>query len=89
VGKIRFRRVRAANAGRLFLAVLAIAAFAYVQAAGEDNAFMPKGGRALLLDMLGASPAGSDASRENAVYYGVKGDRARATATDQAVREIQ
>jgi len=47
---------KAANAGRLLLAVLAIAAFAYVQAAGEDNAFMPKGGRALLLDVLGASP---------------------------------
>ena len=46
----------AANAGRLLLAVLAIAAFAFVQAAGEDNAFMPKGGRALLLDVLGASP---------------------------------
>ena len=47
---------RAASAGRLFLAVLAIAVFAFVQAAEEDNAFMPKGGRALLLDILGASP---------------------------------
>lgn len=47
---------RAAKAGRLLVAALAFAAFAYVQAAGEDNAFMPKGGRALLLDLLGASP---------------------------------
>jgi hypothetical protein len=44
----------AASWGRIFLAVLAIAVVAYVQAAGEDNAFMPKGGRALLLDRLGA-----------------------------------
>jgi len=43
-----------ANGGRLFLAVLAIAVFAFAQAAGEDNAFMPKGGRALLLDLLGS-----------------------------------
>jgi hypothetical protein len=47
---------RAANAGRLLLAALAIAAFANVQAAGEDNAFMPKGGKTLLLEVLGASP---------------------------------
>ena len=46
----------AASWGRMFLAVLAITVVAYVQAAGEDNAFMPKGVRALLLDMLGASP---------------------------------
>jgi hypothetical protein len=45
---------RAASGGRLFLAVLAIALSAFAQAAGEDNAFMPKGGRALLLDLLGA-----------------------------------
>lgn len=44
------------NGGRLLLAVLAIAVAAFVQAAGEDNAFMPKGGRALLLDLLGAAP---------------------------------
>lgn len=44
----------ARHGGRLFLAVLAIAVFAFAQAAGEDNAFMPKGGRALLLDLLGA-----------------------------------
>ena len=44
----------AASWGRIFLAVLVIAVVAYVQAAGEDNAFMPKGGRALLLDLLGA-----------------------------------
>lgn len=42
-----------ANGGRLFLVVLAMAVSAFVQAAGEDNAFMPKGGRALLLDLLG------------------------------------
>ena len=44
----------AASWGRMLLAVLAIAIFALAQAAGEDNAFMPKGGRALLLDLLGA-----------------------------------
>jgi hypothetical protein len=44
----------AASWGRMFLAVLAIAVFAFAQAAGEDNAFMPKGGRALLLDLVGA-----------------------------------
>ena len=32
----------------------AIAVFAFAQAVGEDNAFMPKGGRALLLELLGA-----------------------------------
>jgi len=47
---------RAASGGRLFLAVLGIAVFAFAQAAGEDNAFMPKGGRALLLDVLGVPP---------------------------------
>ena len=45
-----------ANGGRLFLVVLAMAVSAFVQAAGEDNAFMPKGGRALLLDLFGAPP---------------------------------
>ena len=45
-----------ANGGRLFLVVLAMAVSAFVQAAGEDNAFMPKGGRALLLDLVGAPP---------------------------------
>ncbi|MGP1677302.1 MAG: hypothetical protein ACTS6J_09110 [Burkholderiales bacterium] len=40
--------------GRLFLAALAVAVFAFAQAAGQDNAFMPKGGRVLLLDLLGA-----------------------------------
>ena len=44
----------ATGAGRLVLAGLAIAVFALAQAAGEDIAFMPKGGRALLLDLLGA-----------------------------------
>lgn len=47
---------RAASGGRLFLTVLATAVFAFAQAAGEDNAFMPKGGRALLLDLLGVPP---------------------------------
>jgi hypothetical protein len=46
---------RAAGRGRRILAVLGIAAFALVQAAGEDNAFMPKGGRTLLPEVLGAS----------------------------------
>jgi hypothetical protein len=46
----------ATSGGRQFLAILAIAVFAFAQAAGEDNAFMPKGGRALLLDLLGAPP---------------------------------
>lgn len=45
-----------ANGGRLFLVVLAIAVSAFAQAGGEDSAFMPKGGRALLLDLLGAAP---------------------------------
>jgi hypothetical protein len=45
---------KAASARRLVAAGLAIAAFALAQAAGEDEAFMPKGGRALLLDLLGA-----------------------------------
>ena len=44
----------AASAGRLVLAGLVMAVFAFAQAAGEDNAFMPKGGRALLLDLLGS-----------------------------------
>ena len=48
---------RAAIAGRLFPAVVAIAVFAFAHAAGEDNAFMPKGGRALLLDLLGVPAA--------------------------------
>jgi len=47
---------RAASGGRLFLAVLALAVSAFAQAAGEDNTFMPKGGRALLLDLLGIPP---------------------------------
>ena len=42
-----------ASWGRVFLAVVAIAVFALAQAAGEDNAFMPKGGRVLLLELLG------------------------------------
>lgn len=47
---------RAASGGRLFLAVFAIAVFAFAQAAGEDNAFMPKGGRVLLIELLGTPP---------------------------------
>jgi hypothetical protein len=47
---------RAASGGRLFLAVFAIAVFAFAQAAGEDNAFMPRGGRALLIELLGTPP---------------------------------
>jgi len=42
--------------GRLFLAAFGIAVFAFAQAAGEDSAFMPKGGRTLLLDLLGTPP---------------------------------
>lgn len=41
---------------RLFLAAIGIAVFALAQAAGEDDAFMPKGGRVLLLDLLGSPP---------------------------------
>jgi hypothetical protein len=47
---------RAPRAGRLFLAVLAIAVFAFAHAQGQDSAFMPKGGRVLLLDLLGVRP---------------------------------
>ncbi len=47
---------RAAGARRRLLVVCAIAVFTFAQAAGEDNAFMPKGGRALLLELLGAAP---------------------------------
>jgi len=46
----------AASAGRLFLALVAVAVFTFARGAGEDNAFMPKGGRALLLDLLGVPP---------------------------------
>jgi len=41
----------------MFLAVLAAAAFASTQAAGEDIAFMPKGGKTLLIELVGASSA--------------------------------
>jgi hypothetical protein len=41
----------------LFLAVLGIFAAALAQAAGgEDSGFMPKGGKTLLLELLGAQP---------------------------------
>jgi hypothetical protein len=45
-----------ASAGRLLLAGLAIVVFALAQAAGQDDAFMPRGGRVLLLDLLGPDP---------------------------------
>lgn len=41
---------------RMLLVSLGAAVFALVQA-GEDHAFMPKGGRALLLELLGADAA--------------------------------
>ena len=44
---------KAARAGRAVLAGFAIAICAFALAAGEDSTFMPKGGRALLLDLLG------------------------------------
>jgi hypothetical protein len=47
----------AASRGRMFLAVFAIAVFALAQAAGQDIAFMPKGGKTLLIDLVGASSA--------------------------------
>jgi len=40
---------------RMLLVALGTAALAAAQAAGEDNAFMPKGGRALLLELLGGA----------------------------------
>ncbi len=49
-----------AGARRLMVALVAIAVFAFAQAGGEDNAFMPKGGRTLLLDLLGAAPDQAD-----------------------------
>jgi hypothetical protein len=45
-----------ASGVRLFLAVLGIAALAFAQAAGLDEAFMPKGGRTLLIEVLGTPP---------------------------------
>lgn len=45
-----------ASAGRLILAGLAIVVFALAQAEGQDDAFMPRGGRVLLLEMLGPAP---------------------------------
>lgn len=45
-----------AGGRRLLVALLATAAMTLAQAAGEDSDFMPKGGRALLLDLLGAPP---------------------------------
>lgn len=43
--------------GRVLLAVLAAGAFAFAQAAGDGMAFMPKGGKTLLLELVGASSA--------------------------------
>lgn len=45
-----------AGRSRLFLAVVALAVVALARAGGQDSTFMPKGGRALLLDLLGAAP---------------------------------
>ena len=42
--------------GRLFAAVTGALVFLAAQAAGEDPGFMPKGGRALLLEMAGSPP---------------------------------
>ena len=47
----------AASRSRMFLSVFAIAVFALAQAAGQDIAFMPKGGKTLLVDLVGASSA--------------------------------
>lgn len=47
----------AASRGRIFVAMLAAAAFALAQAAAGDMAFMPKGGKTLLVELLGASSA--------------------------------
>lgn len=44
------------RSSRLFLAALGVVVFTVAQAAGEDHGFMPKGGRALLLQMLGTPP---------------------------------
>jgi hypothetical protein len=46
----------ARHGGWLFPAALGIVVFAFAQAAGEDHGFMPKGGRALLLELLGVPP---------------------------------
>ncbi|HXE49040.1 MAG TPA: hypothetical protein VN663_11765 [Ramlibacter sp.] len=46
-----------ASRSRMFIAVLAAAAFTLAQAAGEDIAFMPKGGKTLLIELMGASSA--------------------------------
>jgi hypothetical protein len=51
---------RTSSAGRLFVAVFAIAVFAFAHAQGQDSAFMPKGGRALLLDLVGAPANAAD-----------------------------
>ena len=47
----------AAIRGRLSLALVAVAAFTVAQAAGDDMSFMPKGGKSLLIDLVGASSA--------------------------------
>jgi len=48
------------RSGWHFLAVAAITALTWMSATAEDNAFMPKGGRSLLLDLLGATPNKSE-----------------------------
>lgn len=45
---------------RLIAAVLGAVVFTFAQAAGEDHSFMPKGGRALLLEILGTPPKTGD-----------------------------
>jgi len=46
----------ARHGGWLLPAALGIVVVALAQAAGEDHGFMPKGGRALLLELLGVPP---------------------------------
>lgn len=47
----------AARAGRRWLvAACGVIVFGFAQAAGEDFGFMPKGGKALLLELLGPAP---------------------------------
>lgn len=46
----------AASRLRLWPGVLAVALCTLAQAGGEDNTFMPRGGRALLLELVGSAP---------------------------------
>jgi len=47
----------ATSTGRILTGVLATAVFALALAAGEDMSFMPKGGKTLLIELVGASSA--------------------------------